>query len=470
MNTMSQSQFEHNKRATVSQLPAEMITCIFVLFRDALRADNTVRNPYAFIVFTFVCRFWRDVVYGNPLVWTDIILPAPVALVARALELSRGFPLDITLNCPGMDQQLWSVIVSQLPRARRVVLNTTGGLVHTLAVFQGPSHELTSHYILRSMQATPALQSLDLVAYQEVWTDVAKFPSLQSLTVRRGEALRPVASRIGDITSGLSQLTQLEYLDIFCLVDLEMNSEFTFPKLPRLQRLNLTGSFWSAAAILAALDLPRSVRITADQVNMALSPGLNTSACELYAASIDKLVGDERICTLHFVLEPRGMTLRAFTYESGPRFVLKLLIDERTIDEFLGSLPLEHVTSVVVSNARADSGRLVSDFICESLGHISTLAVQSCDFQWLQITLTDEPDEHCPLPNLHTLEIVGRVFPTVCEVCENCVHELEAILDTRGKALGALLPELKLTGGYMSWSDRKRIIEPLVQDISIVRT
>ena len=482
---MHQSSSQPFKQAAVSRLPAELITYIFILFRDELRADDKICNPYAFFVFTLVCRFWRDVVYVNPLVWTDITLPAPAALVIRALELSRSFPLDITISRSGMDQQLWSIIGGQLPRARRITLGTkdvavTGSLVNTPAAFQGPSYELISQNILQSVRSAPALQSLDVVMYPGVWTDLAKLPSLQTLTIRHGEASPPVATSIGDITSGLGHLAQLEYFDIFCLVTVDLNAGayFTFPKLPRLRRLNLTGSFWSTAAILAALDLPQSVRITAEQINMALSPSLNSSAGELLAASMDKLVGNEHICSLHFELERREMTLRAFTYESGPRFALKLPIDERTFEEFLGNLPLEHVTSVAVSNARSRSARLISDFMCESLDHISTLAVQNCDFQWLRMALTDEEDEEdeedeqYPFPGLHTLEIVGHVFPMICEGrdCENCVHELEDILDLRSKALDAPLPELKLTGGYMSWSDRKRIIEPLVQAISIVRT
>ena len=284
----------------------------------------------------------------------------------------------------------------------------TGGLVNTPDAFQGPSYKLTSvHPAIYEPHSSIAVPGCCRVS--RVWIDLANFPSLQTLTIRHGQASPPVATSIGDITSGLGRLAQLAYLDISCLVDLNADAYFTFPKFPCLRRINLTGRFWSTATILATLDLPQPVRITADQINIALSPSPNNSASELLAAPMDKLVGNEQICFLYFGLERRGMTLRAFSYESGPRFALKLLIDERIFNEFLGNLPLERVTSVAVSNVRGHSAWLVSDFVCGSLDHISTLAVQNCDFQWLRMTLTDErgeedeEGERYPFLNLHIM-------------------------------------------------------------------
>ncbi|KAI0061501.1 hypothetical protein BV25DRAFT_1826641 [Artomyces pyxidatus] len=89
----------------VSRLSAETLRCVF-LHHFSIRDDVSwvrpaEREPVGWMRVTHVCRRWRDVALGNPLLWSHIVLPLTSPEWARAI-LAREQHVPVTVSWVGI--------------------------------------------------------------------------------------------------------------------------------------------------------------------------------------------------------------------------------------------------------------------------------------------------------------------------------------------------------------------------------
>ncbi|GJE96668.1 hypothetical protein PsYK624_128700 [Phanerochaete sordida] len=455
--------------ATILDLPAEILDLIFVVHRDASKAnsDCTSREAWAFLALEAVCKLWRDLVRANKLLWTRIALPAPAGHVMRALDRSGDLALDITLYAagPAMDKPVCSDVLNALTRTRSIALAVSDSTptcdlystsscnaphLETLNVGDNTGRLPRPPHILTSISAAPRLHTLDIFAYPSVWSDLARFTGLKTLAVRAPRLHTPATqTSISTLTAVLHALASLADLNLFCHVTDDTHDAAPV-HLPRLRRLRLTGRAWCTAAVLRALAFPRAVRV---RVGGTWAQPLgridfrDTYTSVVLTGAIPALTGGARIAALRLALTRDELAVAGFAHPAAcaPRFVVRVSQEDLFLDGFLDALPLDELYTLAVTQ-HEDASRASAEWLAESLAgalaRVRTLTLQGGGLAWLREVLAE-----CAA--LHTLELVGHAFPGSCSCTPDgakadCFHELERALAARYAGVGARLPELRL--------------------------
>ncbi|KAI0051988.1 hypothetical protein FA95DRAFT_1451575, partial [Auriscalpium vulgare] len=99
---------QHNNCLTIVRLPPEILTIIFMHvsppevrcdWADRVWVDESLAD-IGWIAITHVCRRWRQVAIGYPLLWTNIDFSYGRAWTQAFLSRARSAPLSITSRKP----------------------------------------------------------------------------------------------------------------------------------------------------------------------------------------------------------------------------------------------------------------------------------------------------------------------------------------------------------------------------------
>ncbi|THU75466.1 hypothetical protein K435DRAFT_974819, partial [Dendrothele bispora CBS 962.96] len=87
-----------NLHASISKLPPEILSTIFLLYRDEMTYNHyDYWHPLAWIKVSHICRHWRNVAQGCPALWSHPNFCMP-ASVPEMLLRSKSAPLTIQLT------------------------------------------------------------------------------------------------------------------------------------------------------------------------------------------------------------------------------------------------------------------------------------------------------------------------------------------------------------------------------------
>ena len=205
---------QRNTVALISQLPTEILIHILSL----LRLDDRYGGDLSRLKATHVCRRWREVALACPHLWSEV---TSIRRLNGILELiRRAKNVDLTLN---IDQIFPTTGVIQFELLAHI------GRTQTLKLGIGDCNRDWCNSLL-TLRPAPALQSLQLVAYQyryqlpsNLFMDTC--PPLRSLSLTKCDIAFP---------SPLfhCELTHLTLIDI-CVFDDEGNG-FAKPFTPKL--------------------------------------------------------------------------------------------------------------------------------------------------------------------------------------------------------------------------------------------
>ncbi|KIP10425.1 hypothetical protein PHLGIDRAFT_241481 [Phlebiopsis gigantea 11061_1 CR5-6] len=106
--------FKYHKAAWPHKIPTDEVTGL------PLIANRTL-DIYGWAVVTHVCRRWRNIGLGAPVLWTRIYISDP-DLARASLERSRSLPLDVegsfSLRISGKLSKTWRLVLKQSHRIR----------------------------------------------------------------------------------------------------------------------------------------------------------------------------------------------------------------------------------------------------------------------------------------------------------------------------------------------------------------
>lgn len=101
-----------NCQVPINSLPPEVLSTIFKQVQDARRLSESSfwdplpsLHPERWFSMTHVCRYWRDVALGDPLLWTQIEFVPCKGLSNKwdlpfdFLKRSAAAPLDVQVFC-----------------------------------------------------------------------------------------------------------------------------------------------------------------------------------------------------------------------------------------------------------------------------------------------------------------------------------------------------------------------------------
>lgn len=172
----------------IMRLPPEVLGIVFAIYSADFWSDYSPEStPWMRIL--HVCRFWRDVSFSTPQLWTHIET-ASLEFAESAIEHSGNLPLDVGGYGLGDQTSVRLRLLKELPRIRSLSLALTSELLNFLG-----SQDIVS-------TAMPLLDTLtiDFVPDEDPPTDIPLFSGapmgrLKTLTVQFG-AFLPIRSLI----------------------------------------------------------------------------------------------------------------------------------------------------------------------------------------------------------------------------------------------------------------------------------
>ncbi|TCD60944.1 hypothetical protein EIP91_009259, partial [Steccherinum ochraceum] len=111
--------------AKISRLPDDILEAIFFVLAEGHRGSQACIPP------TLVCRRWRSIAIGSPLLWCTVTVDRLTRLdcLASILSLSCGLPLNVKILTvhAHYESEISPVVLTrvleELPRARRLYLD-----------------------------------------------------------------------------------------------------------------------------------------------------------------------------------------------------------------------------------------------------------------------------------------------------------------------------------------------------------
>ncbi|KAG9023068.1 hypothetical protein FS837_006015 [Tulasnella sp. UAMH 9824] len=220
-----------NTFAPINALPPELLVTIFMFTID----DDWGGTYASQATLALVCSHWYHLVNDSPSLWTDIrnLTGTPLAWVTRALEKSKGAPLNITFTSSwGMEPAAQNVFLDAIfPHAHRwkavsLWLEGQAQGLEAMATLSAPLLEYFSLSIdehggwapdqplnIFGGQRPPRLRELDLAGVPIPWNPTI-FCQLTSLSISRIFRLGPSVDQLLAVLSTCSNLESLSIREV----------------------------------------------------------------------------------------------------------------------------------------------------------------------------------------------------------------------------------------------------------------
>ncbi|KAG2343993.1 hypothetical protein BDR05DRAFT_209432 [Suillus weaverae] len=265
-----------NDLALISGLPPEILATVFRHFVEEWQ-NHPAKGAPTCVVFTHVCRHWRQVALKSPTLWTYIIYTPPRWLGVM-LERSKSASLFVVYDVAVSLRDCLEQILSQLPRIRVLRLRTINTpdidrTIHLLSsqpapllqifefsntFFGEPTTRPISNTVFQGQ--SPRLRSVELTSSNFSWT-AHIFSGLRILSLRgTGDTSFPTLPQL------LQALRRMPALEQLTLEQLHINSQETnhLEKVPLAQLKSIAlgcETIQTATSLFAQLVIPVDVKI-----------------------------------------------------------------------------------------------------------------------------------------------------------------------------------------------------------------
>ncbi|KAJ8514193.1 hypothetical protein ONZ45_g8243 [Pleurotus djamor] len=273
---------KRNTYARVSQLPAEIISEIFIMAKwssISLRTTYKVMGGSGiefsgeknWLNVAGVCTHWRQLTLQCPRLWSVIDLTSADRALGM-LKRSKSVPLEIFCpNVPDTDE-VAQLVMSNIHRIRTFDIGAdddeqlfkflqlnkgaSAPMLHTLTL-RSPMYSLPGDILERDM---PALQELNLI-HGTLTSPLPPFPHLKKLHIRPSE-LDELS--VGVLLQTLQNTPNLEELRARHLIshDHSMDQMLSLVHLPRLTCLDISALTISSSKLFEVIKYPKTTSVT----------------------------------------------------------------------------------------------------------------------------------------------------------------------------------------------------------------
>jgi len=256
--------------APVDNIPTELLVHVFLLVRDSASTSS-------WISLTHVCRHWREIALGTPLLWTSIPVERGPAFLRACLARSSDVLVDVIFrhSLSNIDCLLGD-LGSHAGRVRmlKVLVLSDDAAEKLLQDVVAPALRLED---LAFQRQTPSLNSTipPLALPDRDWSNLRRLqlkgialpkhssPMMNLTSLVLSNVIAGARLALEEMLDKLSKCPRLEYLSIFdsCPSALKSNDvegsarTHTIP-LPTLQTLKLSMHASVASEILASISVP----------------------------------------------------------------------------------------------------------------------------------------------------------------------------------------------------------------------
>ncbi|KAF5325119.1 hypothetical protein D9619_010032 [Psilocybe cf. subviscida] len=240
-----------NELAPVAKIPDEILQQILIILRDSTHSD-----PQDWHQVTHICRYWRRVAVGSPLLWTRLH-HTPPTLIRLMLQRSQGAPLEVVVThwTDKHSIRVFTIILHELKLIRALTLTymppsfpdtihnilaglgrdqTQASLLESLAIHSQPSYgppHASVKAVTDAFRTTGLLRRLTLSSGYHHWS-MFPIPSLTHLHLA-GESLGEVEG-----TRFIEAMRQMQNLETLKISWETLNIRH-FPPTPRPQPIQL---------------------------------------------------------------------------------------------------------------------------------------------------------------------------------------------------------------------------------------
>ncbi|THU75336.1 hypothetical protein K435DRAFT_287217, partial [Dendrothele bispora CBS 962.96] len=249
-----------NLHASISKLPPEILSTIFLLYNDGIPYNHCDHwHSLAWIRVSHICRHWRNVALGCPALWSHLNFFMP-ASVPEMLLRSKSAPLTIqfTLSYYGASKMIeaFHTSLEQVARIRELSIVITG---HNFERLFPRTDQAAPH--LQKLVLNSLLDRMEVIALPKDFLD-GRAPCLSHLELRNIHL--PWSSPL------LKNLTTLK------LTRTRLNSQTTLPtldqlvemlgRMPGLETLELENVLPSSGSSISEVTLPylRDIQLGGD--------------------------------------------------------------------------------------------------------------------------------------------------------------------------------------------------------------
>lgn len=351
-NAIINAKYRLNALTRVARLPPELLTEVFIYYRDAFAYDadplpsprsvavygnSRTASPYHWLRITHVCRHWRELALGSPRFWSTIYLTHRSSCIDEMLARARQAPLTIRSTNVQVSEDIVKHVLQHLhrivtfdlrlppvltelgdsvpaPLLQNLVIRSNGGYRD---MFPSGSANLLQRFFTAC--ELPNLKSLDISGFSiRCWNTALLKSTLTHLRLHGSAVLSTLT--FDHVLDSLESMPLLEELDIKDVLphmsENELPDEVTrVANLPNLRTLKVYNALWCACQLLRSLSFPRSAAIT---LNCAVSHA--TGPLRLFNVVFAKLAGSAepvdgnhfRTVSLQSSLQADGLIFRAW--------------------------------------------------------------------------------------------------------------------------------------------------------------
>ncbi|KAI0088593.1 hypothetical protein BDY19DRAFT_906598 [Irpex rosettiformis] len=303
-----------------SDLPPELLERIFQLHARSCREPgldserlgcSSTTNPYAWIIVTHVCRYWRDVALGSALLWSHIVLTRNLDCIKAFLTRSQQASLTVVQLRPNpgcfgervMPVAPMRLVLAEMNRIRALELYMKWWIFDDIAEYLAkPAAHLksltlsTPHGLydcgvvqpvlhLDHKYNGPTLERLSLCAYGFPWWNAAPFKALKSFHIEKGIPEKPSVAQVVRALQWMPCLTDLSLEDVFGpspkhLTSLPAVDDVAV--LRQLENIKLSGDIVSCTCLLSSLIFPGTTHIFLDFARKSGSADLTLATIPIY--------------------------------------------------------------------------------------------------------------------------------------------------------------------------------------------
>ncbi|KAI0043224.1 hypothetical protein FA95DRAFT_1575246 [Auriscalpium vulgare] len=303
-----------HKRCHISRVPSEILYRIFDMYEeDVVPQHDDQGLRWRWLVFTHVCRHWRDVA-----AWSTIDMAWSVDRIKDALrrvppDLRRGLRLHIreleSFPEPAMLKPKVDALTDEMPWK-------------SLHFYIHNSNQISQTIIDAVAQSAPCLEDLCLVDMSEeskVWPPITlnSEARLKELTCERvwptiilnpsfwggicNLTIRSVPDG-ADILDAFGKMTGLERIEIIDSMPIQANQNpSSFPTFPRLRYLRLSGKMF--ADIKYYLTALKSVDLHRPGLEVNITIGISSQVA--LPSSLNSIIPE--INTMHYQSHTNGI-------------------------------------------------------------------------------------------------------------------------------------------------------------------
>ena len=171
-------------QSPIYRLPEEILSSIFVIGVCQFGDQDSLLVPSLMLV----CRYWRDVVFNSPELWSTICISPhdPLEKARRKLARSKSVPLDITVNFTPRSESATGVMENIIRAMDLLRPSLWRARSFRLSV---PNRPQAHAALMRCKEDAPLLETLSICIYHSMQEDHYSSPCLP-LFNRRTPRLR----------------------------------------------------------------------------------------------------------------------------------------------------------------------------------------------------------------------------------------------------------------------------------------